>query len=72
MAIYRKVNKWLRLHKGGHTIVEHKTPAGPVYTVKWPDCDALAWLTDRGKRPDMEAMEERAKLMSARSVLSAG
>lgn len=70
MAIYRQVNKWTRLHKKDLTIVRHNTPAGFVYTVLWPSCEALAWMSDRGKHPDLEAMVDRAKLMSARSVLS--
>lgn len=71
MAIYRQVNKWVKLQRQELTIVKHNTPAGFVYTALWPSKEALEWMSARGKRPDMEAMEERAKLMSARSVLSA-
>lgn len=71
MATYRKVNAWLSNHRLGHTIVKHNTPAGFVYTVLYPDCDVIAWLDKRGKLPNIAVMEERAKLLSARSVLSA-
>lgn len=72
MAIYRKVCRWKSLHKGQHTFVATKTDAGTVYHYVPPDADVAAWLTKRGKMPDVEAAKEIARLKSARSVLSAG
>jgi hypothetical protein len=71
MAIYRKVNKWLRLLKGGHHLKTMTTPAGTVYWIDEPDPEVVEWLTGRGKMPDLDKVKDMSKLMSARSVLSA-
>ena len=72
MAVYRKVNKWLGMHKDDKVIQELVTPAGSVYYFIQPDTDVEAWLAKRGKLPDLQALRHLAKLWSARSVLSAG
>ena len=70
MAIYRKVNKWLTLHRGGHTIKATETPAGTVYHFVGPDVDVKSWLSKRGKLPDLYGFHCRAQMMSVHSIVS--
>lgn len=72
-GVFIRVRRWVKKMSKQETAIEaQNTPTFVVYWVADPPKDVREWLEKRGKMPDMEALRNKARLMSVRAAINAG